>query len=420
MSNPSAINFLDPNIYIGGMPDAELKALREAAPLHYLQDELTGVPYWLVTQQKELDYISQNPDIFSSQVRTGVPMEYPQELIDNIMSRLFLHMDEPRHTQYRRLANPMFSPKSVGLLEQGSRVHARAIIDAVIEKGECDFVRDIAAELPLLTILELFGIPGEDRKNFFDWTNTMLFADDPDENTSPEDGQMASFHVISYAQKLYKKYTENPNDSLLSKMVGGKIDGELLSEEDFCWMVVMIIVAGNESTRTTISHGMRQLIEHPEQLRYLQENPDKIGFAIEEIIRCNPPFVSMRRTALEDVSLGGQEIKRGDKIVLHYHTVNRESGVFGEDSDQFDVRRIERKPELAREIRSFGIGSHFCMGKHLARMEMQVMFEELIPRIKNPVFTEPVVYMRSYFIQGVKRMPIRFDKGVQLGPLAAA
>lgn len=417
MSYEKSLNVLDPNIYIDGMPDEALKALREAGPLHYMDDDLTGVPHWLVTQQKELDYISQNQQMFSSAARTGVPMEYPQEIIDNIMSRLFIHMDEPRHTNYRRLAHSSFMPAKVAMLEKRSRAHARQIVDSVIEKGQCEFVQDVAAELPLLTILELFEIPVEDRRNFFDWTNTMMFADDPDEKASAQEGQMASANVIAYAQNMYKKYLNNPSDNLISAMLQGEIDGELLTEEDFCWMVLMIIVAGNESTRTSISQGMRQLIEHPDQLKYLQENPDKIGFAIEEIIRFNPPFVCMRRTALEDVTLAGKQIKRGDKIVLHYHTVNREKALFGEDSDLFDVRRLEKKPESARDIRSFGIGPHFCMGKHLARLEMKVMFEELIPRIKNPIFTAPVNYMRSYFIQGVRRMPVRFDKGVKLGPL---
>lgn len=411
MNPEESFNVLDPDIYIKGMPDEPLRVLREAGPLHHMKDDLTGVPYWLVTQQKELDYISQNQQLFSSAQRTGVPMEYPQETIDNIMSRLFIHMDEPRHTNYRRLAQNSFMPASVALLEERSRVYAREIVDAVIEKGECEFVRDVAAELPLLTILELFEIPVEDRRNFFDWTNTMLFADDPDEKASAEEGQLASVNVIAYAQKMYKKYRDNPGDNLVSALLHGTMNGEPLSEEDFCWMVLMVIVAGNESTRTSITQGMRQLVEHPEQLKYLQENPDKIGFAIEEIIRFNPPFVCMRRTALEDVTLAGKEIKRGDKLVLHYHTVNRQKEIFGEDANQFDVRRIEKNPQLGREIRSFGIGPHFCMGKHLARMEMKVMFEELIPRMKNPSFTGPVSYMRSYFIQGVRSMPIRFDAG---------
>ena len=419
MSCNESFNILDPNIYIKGMPDEALRELRESGPLHLMNDDLTGVPYWLVTQQQELDYISQNQQLFSSAARTGVPMEYPQETIDNIMTRLFLHMDEPRHTNYRRLANSAFMPASVALLEKRSRAYAREIVDAVIEKGECEFVRDVAAELPLLTILEMFDIPVEDRRNFFDWTNTMLFADDPDEKSSAEDGQLASLNVIAYAQKMFKKYRENPSDNLASALLQGTVDGELLSEEDFCWMVVMIIVAGNESTRTSISQGMRQLIAHPEQLKYLQENPDKIGSAIEEIIRFNPPFVCMRRTALDDVTLSGKQIKRGDKIVLHYHTVNRQKELFGEDSDKFDVRRLENKPELVKNIRSFGIGPHFCMGKHLARMELKVMFEELIPRIKNPSFAGPVSYMRSYFIQGVRSMPIRFDKGKKSGPIVA-
>ena len=412
MSGCPYAHALDPNVNVGGLPNADFKELREAGPLHYVEDEISGVPYWLVTQQEEMDFISKNPKLFSSEKRSALPMEpESQEVVDNIMSRMFLNMDPPRQLQYRRLVRNTFTPKKVAALEPHFRQQAREIVNSVIEKGECEFVEDVAAELPLMTILELFDIPLEDRSKFFEWTNIMFFADDPDTHTAPEEGMLASLMVIGYAQEMYKKHHESPQDNIVGALLSAEIDGEPMSEEDFCWIVLMMIVAGNESTRTAIAHGMRQLIEHPDQLQFLQENPDKIDNAIEEMLRCNPSFSCMRRTALEDVELSGQTIKAGDKVVLHYHIANYQKEVFGDDAEEFDVRRMERFPSLPRESRAFGVGQHFCLGAHLARLELQVMFDEIIPRMKNPTFSEPVSYMRSYFVQGIKKMNIRFDKG---------
>lgn len=402
-------NLVDPDTYVRGMPYDELARLRREGPLVRLEDPLTGVPYWAVVRQKELDYISKNPQLFSSAARSAFPMEIPQEVVEGIHHNTIINMDPPQHQKVRRIVRQAFTPKMVDSYAASFRAHARRIVDAVAPRGECEFVEQVAAELPLIAILELLGVPLSDRKQFFDWTNTMIFADDPDMSTSEEEGQLAAAQVIEYAMKLADQHRAEPQNNIVGALLDGRIDGEPISEEEFGWMFILILVGGNESTRTVIAQGMRLLMEHPEQLQYLVENPDQIGAATEEILRYNTAFIAMRRTAMQDMELAGRQISAGDKLLLHYHTINHDEEVFGEDAAAFDVRRIERTPDLANQLRSFGIGQHFCIGSHLARLELRVMFEEIIPRLRNPEFVGEPKFVRSFFVNAMKEMRIRFD-----------
>jgi cytochrome P450 len=318
-------------------------------------------------------------------------------------------MDPPLHQKVRRIVRNAFTPKRVESYEPKFREHAKRIVDAVASRGECEFVEEVAAELPLIAILELLGVPLEDRKKFFDWTNTMIFADDPDMSTSEEEGQLASIEVIQYAMGLAAKHAQEPMDNITGALLDAELEGEHISEEMFGWMFILILVGGNESTRTVIAQGMRLLMEHPEQLQYLVDNPDKIGNACEEILRYNTAFISMRRTAMEDTELGGQQIAKGDKVLLHYHCINHDEQVFGDDAMNFDVTRAERMPDLYNQLRSFGIGQHFCIGTHLARLELNIMFEEIIPRLRNPKFAAEPQFVRSFFVNALKEMRITFD-----------
>jgi len=311
-----------------------------------------------------------------------------------------------------------FTPAAVDSYEARFREHARRIVDAVASRGECEFVEEVAAELPLLAILELCGIPPEDRKDFFEWTNTMMFNQDPEMSISAEEAQLASLNVINYAIKLAEEHKHNPKNDIIGALLNGKGKEAGLSDEEFVWFFLMLIAAGNESTRTVTSHGMRLLMEHPEQLQYLVDNPDKIENACEEILRYNTAFILMRRTAMQDVELAGQQIRKGDKIILHYHTVNQDETIFGEDAMQFDVRRAERMPDLYNQHRAFGIGQHFCLGTHLARLELKVILEEVIPRLRNPRLAGEIKYTRSSLVNGIKSMPITFDP--ELGAAAEA
>ena len=406
-------NLIDPDVYANGMPYRELKRIRDDGPVHYMQDPTRGVPYWLITGRDEIDFISKHPQLFSSEARSALADEFTEQELETIHRHMTINMDPPRQLKSRRIVRATFTPAAVDSYEASFRAHARRIVDAVAHRGECEFVEEVAAELPLLAILELCGIPAEDRKDFFEWTNTMMFNQDPEMAISEEQAQLASINVITYAMKLAEQHKNNPKNDIIGALLNGKGKEAGLSDEEFVWFFLMLIAAGNESTRTVTSHGMRLLMEHPDQLQYLVDHPEKIPDACEEILRYNTAFILMRRTAMEDVELAGQRIGKGDKIILHYHTVNHDERIFGEDAMDFDVRRAERMPDLYNQHRSFGIGQHFCLGTHLARLELRVILEEVIPRLRNPRLAGEIRYTRSSLVNGIKSMPITFDPEVK-------
>ena len=412
MSQCPHVNLLSLDAYVGGMPYEVLAKVRQHGSLVYMDDPENGVPCSAVVKRDALDFVSQHPELFSSNLKGAFPMEVPPEEVEIqavMQENIIIAMDPPKHMKYRKILRDAFTPKAVADMESWLRKGARQIVDRVAKKGRCEFVEEVAAELPLMAILELLGVPQEDRKQFFDWTNTMTFADDPDVATTRDEANAASFEVIAYAAELAAKQRENPTSPVVQALLNGEVDGEPVTEEMFAWMFILIMVGGNESTRTATSHGMRLLIEHPDQLQHLVDHPEDIPDAIEEMLRYNTAFIAMRRTATQDVEWNGHHIKKGDKVVLHYHAVNHDEDVFGDDALRFDIHRAKRMPSMRREIRSFGIGEHFCLGMNLARMELKVIFEELIPRLRNPEFAGEVRYMRSFFINTIKAMPIRFD-----------
>lgn len=405
-------NMIDPDTYVNGMPYETLREIRESGPVHWMDGSYMGVPYWLVTGRDEIDFISKNPQLFSSEERTALSEEWDEDMMP-IHNQMIINMDPPRQLKYRRIVRAAFTPRAVDSYEQRFREHARRIVDAVASRGECEFVEEVAAELPLLAILELCGVPADDRKDFFEWTNAMMFNQDPEMAVDADASEVASANVIAYALQLAEKYRDDPRDNILGALVNGHGGVEGLTDEEFTWFFLLLIVAGNESTRTVTSHGMRLLMENPDQLQYLVDNPDKIAGATEEMIRYNTAFIVMRRQVLEDVEVGGVQMKKGDKLIMHYHTVNHDEKIFGDDAMQFDVRRPERMPNLYNEHRAFGIGQHFCLGTHLARLEVQIMFEELIPRLRNPKLAGEIRYTRSNLVNGIKSMPITFDPEVK-------
>lgn len=414
-------NIMDPELIAGGMPDAKFKAIREAGVVK-IDDPITGVPYWAVMKKDAVDYVSTNNHLFSSALRGATPMEMPQENVEGILNKMFLNMDPPQNIEYRKLIRDNFTPAVVATYEDSLRAHAVSVVDRVIDRGECEFVEDIAAELPLLAILEFFEIPAEERKQFFEWTNKMFFADDEemtgDGGARNAQGQsvaaeQASAEVFMYFMGLAQKWRGRPEKNINTQLLNGTINGEPVSDEDFCWICLMLVSAGNESTRTAITQAMRNLMENPEQYDALQKNPDLLDDAIDEVLRVNTSFITMRRTATEDhcvPELDNADIKKGDKVIMHYHGTNYDEALFGEDADKFDITRPARYPNFRKDIRSFGYGRHNCLGMHLARLEMKVMLSEVLARIKNPKFAGDVHYIKSNFVQGIKSMPITFEK----------
>ncbi len=412
-------NLIDPETYVNGMPYETLAAIRASGPVHYMDGSYMGVPYWLVTGRDEIDFVSKNPKLFSSEARSALAEEYSEDDMVLIHRNMTINQDPPGQMKSRKIVRATFTPSAVNSYEASFRQHARNIVDRVAGRGECEFVEEVAAELPLLAILELCGIPPEDRKDFFEWTNKMMFNQDPEMSAGQEEAEAASFKVIEYAMKLMEQHKTNPKKDIIGALLQGNGKDEGLNDAEFVWFFLMLIAAGNESTRTVTTQGMRLLMENPEQLQYLIDNPDKIPGACEEMLRYNTAFTLMRRQCLEDTEVGGHLIKKGDKVIMHYHTVNHDETIFGADAMQFDVRRAERMPNLYNEHRAFGVGQHFCLGTHLARLEMRVMFEEIIPRIRNPKLVGDIAYTRSNLVNGIKRMYITFDPEVTTAEEAA-
>ncbi|NIB38975.1 cytochrome P450 [Pseudomaricurvus alkylphenolicus] len=412
MSSCPYSNLLDPDLYVEGSHHETMRAVRDqGGPVVKLDDPITGVPYWAIQGRDEVDYICKNPQLFSSEAKTAVPMEQGEE--EMAKQRLMVvSMDPPRHNKYRRISRNAFTPSAVNSYEPKFRQYAKEIVDRVANRGECEFVEEVAAELPLIAILELCGVPKEDRKKFFDWTNAMFFTSDDTMSEGEDNIQAAKdagIHMYLYAAELAKKHAETPMSNIVGALLDNEVDEEKLTIEEFSAFFLMLISAGNESTRTVTAHGMRLLMENPHQLQMLVDDPSLIPYFCEEVLRHSAAFMAMRRTVMEDTELAGQKLKEDDKVILFWHGINRDERVF-DNPMEFDIMRHKTMPDLHKQHRSFGIGQHFCLGSHLARLEMRVMFEEIIPRLKNPKFAKPVEYVRSYFVNGIKAMHITFDK----------
>ena len=411
MSSCPYTNLLDPDLFVkGNHHQAMLDVRQKGGNVVKIDDPITGVPYWAIQAREEVDYICKQPQLFSSEERTAIPME--TDLGDIESQRLMLvNMDPPRHNKLRRIAREAFIPSTVNSYEPKFRQYAKEIVDVVAPRGECEFVDEVAAELPLIAILELCGVPKEDRKQFFAWTNAMFFRED-DSMSEGEDNRAAAHEAAAnmylYAAELARQHEEKPLNNIVGALLDGKVNGEKLTSDEFSAFFLMLIAAGNESTRSVTAHGMRLLMEHPDQLQMLVDKPELIPYACEEILRYNAAFLCMRRTAMDDAEVGGQLIKKGDKVVLFWHGINRDERVF-DDPMSFNINRHLTMPDLYKEHRAFGFGTHFCLGSHLARLEMRVMFEEILPRLRNPTFAGPVEYVRDYFVNGIKSMRIKFD-----------
>ncbi|MEJ6541455.1 MAG: cytochrome P450 [Halioglobus sp.] len=395
-----------PETYTGGVPREIFNYLRNEEPLYWHDDPETNTGFWAITKQKDLDFISKNPLLFSSAQKSSLPWESDPERVI-LMSQQLINMDPPQHLKYRRLVRNAFTPKKVDSYESRFRQVASDIVSQAMEGGECEFVEDIAAELPLIAICELMGVPIDRRQHLFELTNTMLGMSDPELTTTQEDGENAMAEMFFLAHELAEAHRDNPQDDIVHVLLNGTVEDEPLTDEEFCHFFLMLIVAGNETTRTVTSQGMRLLMEHPEQYQQLVDNPDLLEGAIEEVLRFDPAIIAFRRTAMQDVEVSGQLIKKGDKINLYYAAVNADEDVFS-DSDIFDITRAQRE-DVKNNHRAFGIGEHFCMGSHLARLELKIIFEEILKRIRNPRLKGEVNWLRSSFIHGIKKMPIEFD-----------
>ena len=408
MSKCPRFDLLNPATYVDGVPFDQLKELRNACPVSKQRDTDNDMDYWAITRREDIDFVSKNPKMFSSRERLALIEEMDGDLLE-LQRTQIIHMDPPDHIKHRRIVRNAFTARAVDGLEPFMREKIKEVIDRVADKGECEFVAEISAEIPLLVICELMGIPPEERAVFRHHVDVMLGGLDPTMDISEEEQTASMMAIFEQGNKLAQQHAENPQDNLIAKLLDGTIDGESLSDMEFVTFFLLLIVGGIETTRTSTSHGMRLLMEHPEQYQMLVDKPELVPDAVEEILRFNPAFIHMRRTAMEDIELNGMQIKKGDKVVLMYDSANHDETVFGDDSERFDITRGQRMPELRNEHRTFGIGQHFCLGSHLARKEMYIVFEEIVKRIRNPKFVTQPHFAQSNFISGIHTMNISYD-----------
>ena len=400
------IQLMDPAAYQGGAPREQYRILRESFPVCWMDDPYTDTGYWAVTRHAELDSVSKRPQLFSSEAKSPMPNEMKAD--DLALQRtLMLFMDPPDHIKYRRIVRNAFTPAAVDSYRAHFVDVARGLVDKVLVAGECEFVSEIASELPLVAICEILGVPLTDRQQFFGWSNTLIGSDDPDYCASDEERLQASVGLYAYADKVMAQFKDKPQDDIVGALLSGQVNGESLGEDEFRSFMLLLIVAGNETTRNQTTHLMRLLIENPEQYQMLVDDPSRVPDAVHEALRYNSPVIAFRRTAMQDVELGGQQIKAGDKVVLFYQSASSDESFFT-DPDRFDITRPRREP-VEGQLRAFGIGEHFCLGSHLAKLQMNVVLEAIVERVRKPRLNGEVRWLWSHFINGIKEMPIKFD-----------
>ena len=383
-----------------------LERLRETDPgIHWVHEGDRGSGYWAVTRHGHFKDVNRRADVFSSN-HSGTQMRDPapsDTFSKFARDHLLIDMDPPRHTRYRKLVNRGFTPRMIGLLENYLQNRTDIILDRVVERGRCDFVRDIAAELPLQAIAEMMGIPIEDRTKVFDWTNTLIGHEDPEFAESREHVHRASAELFDYSHRLQMQRRSMPSDDIVTTLLSADIDGEALTELEFDMFFLILCVAGNETTRNSITRGMMAFLDFGAEWEKFTADPDRhMDTAVEEIVRWASPVVCFRRQALSDYEIGGVRIAAGDKVLMWHAAANRDPRAF-QDPWRFD---IERTPN--DHVGFGGGGPHYCLGASLARMEIRLMFREIASRMPDIRLDGEPDYLRSNFIAGVKHLPVAY------------
>ena len=393
---------LTPDVFHEAVPHEMFSVLRREAPVYFHPEEDGGAGFWVISKYEDLKSVSRQPLLFSSH-RGGTNIrELQGEQLDRVRA-LMLNMDPPQHRKFRNIVNKAFTPRMVNALIPSVKRLAREIVDGVAEQGECDFVTEVASIMPMAVICEMMGVPAEDRPRINDLANKLIGFDDPEYQSSIADAEKAALEMFMYGAKLQEKARKHPGDDLGTALLHAEVDGERLTDFEFHSFFMLLAIAGNETTRTVTTNGMLALIENPDQRRRVVENPALVESAVEEILRYTPAVHHFRRTATADTEIRGQKIREGDKVTIWYTSANRDEDVFG-DSQAFDVAR-DPNDHLA-----FGIGEHFCLGSNLARMELNLIFDELLRRIgRDMELAAPPRRLRSNFVNGVKEMRVTFS-----------
>ncbi|HWC78697.1 MAG TPA: cytochrome P450 [Pseudonocardiaceae bacterium] len=392
-----AVRLSDPEVYEQGVPHDYFDHLRRESPIHWHEEEPPGRGFWAITRYADVVAVSRDAETFSSFVGTTSLNDYDEDVRTKQQAMMINH-DPPRHTRQRNLVSRGFTPRVIDRLEPHIRDICDSLVAGVEKSGEVDFVHDIAAQLPLAVIAELMGAPGEDREKLYDWSNQMIGHEDPEFRDAAE---RAAAEIFLYANAMAEDRRSCPREDIVTRMIAPDASGDVLSEMEFNMFFVLLVVAGNETTRNAASGGMLTFLENPDQWRKLKQHPELTASAVEEILRWVTPVMDFRRTALRDTRIGDQPISAGDKVVLFYPSANRDEAVFAQPH-RFD---IERDPNP--HITFGGGGPHFCLGAYLARLELRVLFETLARRLPDIELVGPVRRLRSNFINGIKEMPVR-------------
>lgn len=396
------IDLLDRDVFTERVPHEWFAYLREHAPV-YRHPEPDGPGFWVITRYDDVVATNRDWETSSSDQDRGGVVGL-EELIEpgefERGGKLMLTMDPPEHTRYRKLVNKGFTPRMINALEPHIRELAVEIVEGAIAKGTCDFVVDVAAELPLEAIAELIGVPLEDRHKIFEWSNRMIGSEDPEYIVSSDATTAAQVEMFMYAQQLADDRRREPRRDIVTTLLEAEVDGDRLSELDFNLFFLLLAVAGNETTRNAISHGLDALLAHPDQYALLVDDPSRVTVATEEILRWASPVMYFRRNTTRDHVLSDAEIAAGDKVSLWYISANRDDSVF-DDPFTFDVTRTPN-PHVAFG----GGGPHFCLGASLARLEIRVLFEELAQRVPRLERAGDTQRLRSNFINGIKHLPV--------------
>ncbi len=402
-------------------PDREgiFAKLRDEAPISFHDEPVFEPPegeedvftippgpgFWAITRYDDVLTVSRDPETFRSAPSINIG-DIPPEIAEWLGS--MINMDAPKHTKLRLIVNRGFTPRQVARIEESVREQAREIVDRVSPLGECDFVSEIAAALPLQIICEMLGIPREDTKRIFELTNTILGVGDPEYVSSAHDLMAAGMELFQYGLALAEDRLANPRDDISTAMMQAEIEDEhgrhKLTSAELGSFFLLLVVAGNETTRNAISHGMLALTQYRRARDLWMSDFEKFSpTAVEEIVRWSSPVIHFRRTVSRDTIVGDQRIAAGEKVVMFYNSANRDDRKFA-DPFLFDVRRDPN------EHVGFGAGGpHFCLGANLARREIKVMFEELLHRLPDIEVSGEPDMLQSAFIHGIKRMPCRFS-----------
>ena len=418
------VDLMDLDAFVRGDHHEMFKVLREQAPVSF-HPEPDGPGFWSVTKHADLQMVNRDTATFSSELGGTQRFDMGEGDTADFDTRglMLVDTDPPKHTRLRRLVNKGFTPRMINMLEQHLRYRAELIVDNVIEKGECEFVEDLAAELPLQAIAEIMGVPQEDRHLMFQWSNAMIGAQDEEYSDTPDSrggentqARAAAMEVYAYANQLGAARRDDPREDIVTTLINAEIEGEQLTELEFDMFMLLLVVAGNETTRNATAHGMHALLNHPDEFAKLRAHEGDSAYfstAADEILRWATPVLHFRRTATVDTEVRGVPIAAGEKVLMWHISANRDEEVF-EDPFRFD---IERTPN--DHVAFGGGGAHYCLGANLAKLELQIIFDEVLSRMPDITQAGPAETLRSNFIGGVKHLPVTFTPGVRKHPVGA-